>query len=96
MPSAVYVDGTITGLARTVFTHRIRPYNWSFPCQNYCICTIYTQYIPMVLANPTHFTFPGAATANTNHLIFLIPVLSKFVQHKADPTCHRRAVLASA
>ena len=50
----------------------------------------------MVLANPTHFTFPGAATANTNHLIFLIPVLSKFVQHKADPTCHRRAVLASA
>jgi hypothetical protein len=39
------------GLARTVYTHRIWPYNWWIPCQK----NVYAPYIYiyMVLANPT-------------------------------------------
>jgi len=41
------------GLARTVYTHRIWPYVWWFPCQKYCMYTVYT-YKCMVLANSKH------------------------------------------
>ena len=33
-------------LARTVYIHRIWPYIWRFPCQKYCICTVYIGFWP--------------------------------------------------
>ena len=45
----------LLGLARTVYTHRIWPYVWWFPCYKYHMYTVYT-YKCMVLANPTNCT----------------------------------------
>jgi len=38
--------GTCVGLARTVYIHRIWPYIWWFPCQNYRIYTVYIGFWP--------------------------------------------------
>ena len=35
-------DGSYVGLAKTVYFHRILPYNWWYPCQK---CRVYTVYI---------------------------------------------------
>ena len=44
---------TFSGLARTVYINRIWPYLWWFPCQKYCVHTV---YIYVVQANPIHLT----------------------------------------
>jgi len=51
--STVPVCCVYIGLARTVYTHRIWPYVWWFPCQIYRIYTVYT-YKCMVLAKPMY------------------------------------------
>jgi len=40
----VLLDCSFLGLAKTIYTHRIRLYVWWFPCQKY---HIYTPYIPV-------------------------------------------------
>ena len=37
---------TFIGLARTVYIHRIWPYIWWFPCQNYRLYTVYVWFWP--------------------------------------------------
>jgi len=38
------VNIVCVGLARTVYIHRIWPYIWWFPCQKYCIYTVYIWF----------------------------------------------------
>ena len=51
--SELMVYGIHTGLAITLYTHRIRPYVWWFPCQKYRIYSVYTNKC-MVLASPIY------------------------------------------
>ena len=44
-------EGTQVGLARTVYIHRIWLYIWWFPCQKYCIYTVYICFWPTLLTH---------------------------------------------
>jgi hypothetical protein len=53
-PQSVQMLDTYLGLARAVYIHRIWPYIWWFPCQNYRVYTVYiwfwpTLHVPLIL-----------------------------------------------
>jgi hypothetical protein len=45
-PPFACTGSTFVGLARTIYIHRIWPYIWWFPCQNYRMYTVYIWLWP--------------------------------------------------
>ena len=79
MARTVHTYCTWLGLARTVYTHRIWPYIWWFPCQKYHIYTVYiwfwpTQYMTIPLVNflPKKSTYPV-------HLVHALNLYTEYI-----------------
>jgi len=76
----------IVGLARTVYTQRIWPYVWWFPCQKYRIYTVYT-YTWMVLAIPTDLSSSGLPCKKWRRIKFALDQTRLHTNVRVWPLC---------